>query len=166
MITNCSGCGKEINRKPWEIKKNKNNFCSKECFAKSRSRNRFETTLSKISWEIKNRRADREFDLSAKDIQEQWEKQNGLCALTGTKLQLGKTNSDRSENASLDRKNSSIGYVRDNIHWVRKDVNMMKQSYNLIHYINTCLEVANHYCKQFCGFSIGRHIFFKQKEDK
>jgi hypothetical protein len=53
-----------------------------------------------------------------------FEKQNGMCALTGLPLQFGLNGHDCT--ASLDRKDSHVPYVECNVQWVHKDVNLMK----------------------------------------
>lgn len=40
--------------------------------------------------------------------------------------------------ASIDRIDSSNGYIEDNIQWVHKDVNMMKQKMTNIELIEMC----------------------------
>jgi len=53
-------------------------------------------------------------------------------------------NKDRtiSGNASLDRIDSSIGYVNDNVQWVHKDINMMKRIYTQEYFIYLCKLVS------------------------
>jgi len=44
--------------------------------------------------------------------------------------------------ASLDRIDSSKGYVKGNLQWVHKDINMMKNHYNQKYFIEICKKVA------------------------
>jgi len=76
-----------------------------------------------------------------------YKKQNKKCALTGVDLYFTnlRTNYNRYTNASLDRINSSKGYVKDNIQWVEKRVNMMKQQYSQDEFIEVCKKVANNH---------------------
>ncbi len=54
--------------------------------------------------------------------------QGGLCALSGVPIKFSVNLRDdrQSQTASLDRMDSSKGYVRGNIQWVHKKVNIMK----------------------------------------
>lgn len=72
--------------------------------------------------------------------------QNYRCALSGVEIFLNKgIKSDKTETtASLDRKDSSAGYVPGNIQWVHKDVNYMKQSYPQDYFIDFCKKIAGH----------------------
>ncbi len=45
--------------------------------------------------------------------------------------------------ASLDRIDSSIGYVEDNVQWVHKDVNRMKQEFSEAYFIETCRSISS-----------------------
>lgn len=45
--------------------------------------------------------------------------------------------------ASIDRINSSIGYLKDNVCWVHKDINMMKQQFTEERFIEMCKLVSN-----------------------
>jgi hypothetical protein len=47
-------------------------------------------------------------------------------------------------NASLDRIDSSIGYVEGNVAWVYKPINIMKQTLNSAEFIDLCKKIANH----------------------
>lgn len=62
-------------------------------------------------------------------------KQSRCCALTNILLILG-------QNASLDRRDSSYGYVSGNVQWVHKDVNIMKNVWSQDYFIFMCHKVA------------------------
>jgi hypothetical protein len=69
-------------------------------------------------------------------------KQNRKCALSGVILVFAETK--RSEaTASLDRKDSSKGYVEGNVQWVHKDVNYMKQDLDESYFIEMCRKISN-----------------------
>ena len=73
-----------------------------------------------------------EYQVSDKDLIEQFNKQGGLCFYTGLKLDFGLTQTKRNlQTASLDRIDSSKNYTIDNICWCHKDVNMMKNNLTL-----------------------------------
>ena len=65
-------------------------------------------------------------------------KQNRKCALSGLELSFPKTNEDQSYTASIDRIDSSLGYIEGNVQWVHKDINMMKNKYNQEYFIQMC----------------------------
>ena len=68
-------------------------------------------------------------------------KQNGKCALSGLDLYLAKTNKELTQGlntASLDRIDSSKGYIEGNVQWVHVDVNYMKQEYAEEYFLKMC----------------------------
>lgn len=80
-------------------------------------------------------------------IEEGWNlfiKQNKSCALTGLPITFPKKFKDRSWTASLDRIDSSKGYIKGNIQWVHKDINMMKRIYSQDHFIKMCTLVSEY----------------------
>lgn len=76
------------------------------------------------------------------DLNSQWIAQDGLCALTKLPLDFGSGTKSSSGTASLDRIDSSNGYVVGNIQWVHKDVNIMKNKYDEDYFVSMCLLVA------------------------
>lgn len=80
------------------------------------------------------------------DIEYIWKlflKQNRKCALSGLELKFPKTTTDKEYTASLDRIDSSKGYIPGNVQWVHKHINMMKNRYPVDYFIQMCKEVAN-----------------------
>lgn len=70
--------------------------------------------------------------------------QNRRCALTEIELYFpDKWKGDT--NASLDRIDSSKGYVEGNVQWVHKDINMMKRTYDNDYFIKMCCLVSEKY---------------------
>lgn len=67
-------------------------------------------------------------------------KQDFKCALSGWDIDALDA---KSNTASLDRIDSSEGYVEGNVQWVHKMVNMCKQQYSQEDFINMCEAVAN-----------------------
>jgi hypothetical protein len=78
-------------------------------------------------------------DISIEDASNKFEQQNGKCALTGLPLIIAPL---RVANASLDRKDSKVGYCKDNIQWVLKPINVMKNVYTVEDFIQLCNAVA------------------------
>lgn len=63
----------------------------------------------------------------------------GFCAMTGWEISLSYAN----QSASLDRIDSTKGYVIGNIQWVHKMVNMTKNKYSKEDFVKMCRAVAN-----------------------
>lgn len=82
-------------------------------------------------------------------------KQNGKCALSGLGISFGGLIGEKrsSTTASLDRINSTKGYIKGNVQWVHKHINKMKwdfdQNYflSLIEYIHKNIVRIKKICK-------------------
>lgn len=74
-------------------------------------------------------------------------KQNKKCALTGIDIKLPMCGTDylkKDWSASLDRIDSSVGYIEGNVQWVHKDINRMKNIYSQNYFIHMCGQVFRH----------------------
>lgn len=78
--------------------------------------------------QLKNAAARRniKFAISMEDMWNQYQKQKGICSMTGLELTLTNSNNFHLQTASLDRIDSKQGYIKENIQWMHKDVNKMK----------------------------------------
>lgn len=88
-----------------------------------------------------------EFDLDGDYLWSLFIKQNRRCALSGLDLQFPKAwgiKSKKDITASLDRINSSIGYIKGNVQWVHKTINTMKMDMLDQEFINICKKVAEY----------------------
>lgn len=83
------------------------------------------------------------FNITIEDIWKLFLEQNKRCALTGTELHFQTTNKDTDGTASLDRKDSKLGYVEGNIQWVHKDINKMKNDFSVDTFVAWCKKVAD-----------------------
>lgn len=83
--------------------------------------------------------------VSIKNVWDLFVSQNGICALSGEKLIIKKNG----RTASLDRIDSSKGYVKGNIQWVHKDINMMKHSFSTTKFIELCESVVKYKNKKY-----------------
>lgn len=79
------------------------------------------------------------FGITIEFLDELYNKQKRKCALTGLDLDTSLTNLT----ASLDRIDSSKGYIEGNVQWVHKDINMMKRVYSQEYFIEMCKLVAS-----------------------
>lgn len=86
---------------------------------------------------------DLEFTISIEQIWDLFLRQERRCALSGLPLGFGDSNVTRSDTtASLDRIDSSRGYVIDNVQWVHKDINAMKSDLDQSRFRELCCLVA------------------------
>lgn len=92
-----------------------------------------------------------EVSVTKEQILELLQKQEYKCALSGLPLIMSKsfskdrTNSLSSTTASLDRIDSSKGYVLDNIQWIHKHINKMKNNFDESYFINICKLIARNH---------------------
>lgn len=89
-----------------------------------------------------------EFNLSFKFLDDLWILQKGKCFYSGEDLWFSK--SKVLGNASLDRIDSSRGYVEGNVQFVHKDINTMKWDLTEDRFINLCEKITmkrNGFCE-------------------
>lgn len=142
----CS-CGDLFERPYREIRQG-NSVCAK-CITIKRSKSMFKgyEEIGQVYWgrlkfSAKNRGI--LFDLKIENAYELYLKQNGKCALSGEKIVFKKPGQNVTEStASLDRIDSSQGYIEGNIQWVHKDINQMKMDLDQDYFINMCSKVFN-----------------------
>ena len=156
----CDYCGTESTKDTSELnrnlKKGSKNYCNLSCTAKANNMNKtFEYSKSNKNIEhlnkIRTSRRDeftpfryiyrnaqsrsKDFDITLQDLKDIWELQNGICPYSKIPLVLPedskKTIKDPTIRASLDRIDSSKGYIKGNIQFVSTTINYMKN--NLSH---------------------------------
>lgn len=99
--------------------------------------------------DLKRRAKDRNLDFIV-TIEEAWDKfirQGRRCALTGWELCFSPTSRypyTNQQTASLDRIDSSMGYIITNIQWLHKDVNLMKSTLSQERLIEICQAIYHH----------------------
>jgi hypothetical protein len=91
--------------------------------------------LSQIKNSAKVRKI--EHDVSGDYLWELFLKQGRKCALTGEELVFDSSHFDKNT-ASLDRIDSSKGYVEGNVMWVHKHINLMKHVFDLDYFVDLC----------------------------
>lgn len=82
-----------------------------------------------------------QWELTIEDIWNMYQKQEGVCALSG--IPIGWAEKGLTATASIDRIDSSEGYILENVQLVHKDINFMKQQYDQDYFINLCKAVAD-----------------------
>lgn len=82
-------------------------------------------------------------DLRLEDLEVLYERQGRICALSGKELKFAEDSRRRNDStASLDRIDSSKGYVEGNVQWVHKVVNLMKNTLSQEEFKDWCRVVA------------------------
>ena len=103
----------------------------------------------------------KEFNLTLEDLKQIWEQQNGICPYTGLKLYLPTWNKKGSCEqlwcrASLDRIDSSKGYVVGNVQFVSTPINFMKSTMSDLEtkqYLKLISSYTSHFCEDETIFS-------------
>jgi hypothetical protein len=106
----------------------------KKCKCKPKSLDYIWKEINRCATGEKCGRKPLKMDIDKEYIFTLFNSQDGKCALSGEEIILG-------VNASLDRKNSSLGYIKGNLHWVHKDVNLIKGMFSVSRFIEVCKNV-------------------------
>ena len=145
----CIECGCEFEKNLSEIKRSENkgmrHFCSRKCVGKhsrnwynpdgdyydvSKHCNNMGDEYTKFRYHYRNiKRRNKNIDITMDDLNVIWEEQQGICPFTGVKLNLSeynKVDTNILTSASLDRIDSSKGYIKGNVRWVSRSINLMK----------------------------------------
>ncbi|HUS50147.1 MAG TPA: hypothetical protein VMZ91_08270 [Candidatus Paceibacterota bacterium] len=137
-------CGKEYSISENRLLYSKITTCY-ECSSKKR---RLKNTVNIMLWQtIKYSAKKRNIGISPVINREYlynlYIKQNRKCALSGQNIYLSASITDKKENtASVDRIDSSKGYIPNNLQWVHKKVNKMKWDLSQDYFIKLCEKVA------------------------
>ena len=95
----------------------------------------------------KERKNQRDFDITVAFVKKLWEEQKGICPFTGWILNLPINCKGHLEfkmnNASLDRIDNSIGYVEGNVRFVAYIANVARSTFSDVQLIEFCKVVAN-----------------------
>lgn len=94
-------------------------------------------TLIKHGAKSKNR----EFNISIEYINDLLVEQGHKCILSGLSIKIGSEAEETT--ASLDRIDSSKGYIEGNVQWVHKDINRMKTDFDQEYFKTLCKLVSN-----------------------
>lgn len=92
---------------------------------------KFKETFRRAKMHAKQSKNQKEFTITLQDLKDQWEKQEGKCIYTNIKLELPiqkKNVPSITKQASLDRIDSSKGYIPGNIQFVCSCINMLKNN--------------------------------------
>lgn len=94
-----------------------------------------------------------EFNITIEQIEDLFLKQNGKCALSGIILNLTKNSNYRLSTASLDRIDSSKGYIIENIQWIHKRINKIKNDLPEDEFLEWIQLIYNYKFNQPCSAS-------------
>jgi len=96
--------------------------------------------LNKIKYGAQTR--DFCYELEDQFIWDLFLEQDRKCALTGLPIEFGQKGRELGT-ASLDRIDSSKGYIKDNVQWVHKDVNKMKMDFDTDYFLDLCRRICD-----------------------
>lgn len=102
----------------------------------------YATHWNDIKYSAKQRNL--KFDISIEYVWELFIKQGRKCSLTGVPLCFNSRCWIYDGTASLDRIDSSKGYIEGNVQWIHKNINMMKQQYSTELFFDWCKKVVIH----------------------
>ena len=140
----CNFCGNTFDKPKSEsdrnAKFNRPNYCNRTCSGKSNLKNiknniKYDISIhsgnkkdeySDFKYHYRNiKKRNKDIEISIEDLKIVWDDQNGVCPFSGIKLELNRPK-NRIYSASLDRIDSSKGYIKNNIRWVSRPINLMK----------------------------------------
>ena len=168
----CESCNKEFERVAAEVTRNKKKsrrvYCSLACAGKVTYKNcplqpkgvvpvslkghagNRKDQFSPFRYHMKCvKQRDKEYNISLSDLKEQWDKQSGRCPYTGWLLDNPVTCDTTKftfhpRRASLDRIDSSKGYMRGNIQFVSLMAQYAKHEFTEDQLYEFCEQVTEH----------------------
>jgi len=170
IVIKCNGCQKDFEKTLSEYnrneKKGKNHWCSLSCqakysiknpkgFSKNLKKGREKDDFSSFRYflkKIRQRHKEKKFsetDITLNFLKELWEKQNGICSITGWEMVLpestvGFNTIINPRKASLDRIEPHKPYMKDNIRYIAFMANMCKHEFSDTEVLIFAEAVINH----------------------
>ncbi len=112
-------------------------------------------------------RNNKQFLVSIDYLGDLFEAQNGVCALSGLPITLSVStdhNGNHTDaNASVDRIDSSKGYIKGNVQWVHKYVNVLKNGFSQDEFVYLCHAVARTHANPDLSFLKGNKVRKKEQ---
>lgn len=160
----CDKCGKLFKRKPSALTKGKKRnqhfyYCSKQCADTGKGNKELykwadnrKDELSPFRWYIRvSSYRDKEMDLTPEYLKDLFELQGKTCVYSGVTLNLwnykDRGGNDKIRTASLDRIDSTKGYVKGNVQFVSMAANLFKHTMTHEQTLEFCKIIANHHSK-------------------
>jgi hypothetical protein len=142
-------CGKELEVERFNLIRGLTKSCGCNRYPKGKISRSWKGCgdLHKTSWSRIKLDADQRhlpFSVTMEYLWELFLKQNKKCALSGEPLCFKSQSRKFDGTASLDRIDSSLGYVIGNVQWVHKDINIMKHKFSQEHFKELCRKVVNY----------------------
>jgi hypothetical protein len=139
-------CGREISRTTFNLRKWKNPSCG--CKGKGYFIENY-YNLSNVyinNFIAKSIRENLEFSVSMEYLWDLFIKQNKKCIYSGRDIWLETDYKEKSssQTASLDRIDSTKGYVVGNVQWVHKHVNILKNIYSEEYFLELIKDIYNY----------------------
>jgi hypothetical protein len=169
----CPQCSRQFERERGEhnrnIREGRKAYCSNKCSGKDhanflpdhqkgntasfKGKTRADE-YSPYRWHFRNikRRHKKECAVTLQDLKEQWEKQKGICPYTGWELKQIKNTGpmhqlpSTPDRASLDRIDSSKGYIKSNIQFVAAIAQYAKNAWDEQELFKFCEAVVDNRC--------------------
>ena len=106
--------------------------------------------LSSFRWYVRvSKYRDKELDITPEYLKEVFENQNGMCVYTKVPMKLWnyktKGGNDKIYTASLDRIDSSKGYIKGNVQFISMAANLFKSTMSHEETIRFCKIIALNY---------------------
>jgi len=141
-------CGKEVLVERFNLIRNQTKSCGCNRYPKGKTSRKWKSvgelhasTLGRFKWNASARHIS--FDLTLEQGWELYQTQKGLCALSGIPITFNSTSKVCDGTASLDRIDSSKGYVMGNVQWVHKTVNFMKHTLSTKELLEWCKKIID-----------------------
>jgi hypothetical protein len=143
----------DINHSNWyrEFKDRRCKKCKSEQTLKRKQNNRGKKDLNRLlleRWHGLKDRAKKNgliVDFTWEFLLDIWNNQNGVCAISKIPMTFEMNNGRINTNVSVDRINSSKGYLQDNIQLVCMAVNQMKNDLEINELIYFCKQIIKNY---------------------
>jgi hypothetical protein len=147
-------CGTELDVRYYDLVSGQTKGCN-SCSKIERSKNcgKYERKIGKENWKfngyekisghywsvVKSRAKKRgnELSISIEYAYQILEKQNFKCAISRLDIYLPKSD-NKKWTATLDRIDSTKGYIENNVQWLHKDINTMKWAFTQDQFLNYC----------------------------
>lgn len=132
----CNGCGKEFEMRHhryihYHKSNNGSHYCNHSCYHKYNKRK------SPFGYFLNKNKCKKrwEYNLDVDFLKELWKSQNGKCPYTGIKMILPESKRGfirccSLEKASLDRIDTTKGYLKGNVEFVCQGINFAKNDYS------------------------------------